>query len=357
VDCDVHPLIGDVGALRPHMSKRAARRVFGQEMQVYARDPNRIPHPSSGLRLDARTPSGGAPGSDPAFALEQWIDRYEIAAAVLIPVQAGIVIPWGDEDAGVEFLRAMNRYFLEEWSGLDSRYRLALSVSPYNVPAAVEEIERHADTPGVAGVFIPHGGVGLGRSAWYPVYEAAERHGMPIILHPTGAEANAAEAPRVAGGLPDTYPERHSMLLQPGQSVLASMIFGGIFERFPSLMLVLSEYGTTWAAPLAWRMDNAWEQGDRSLAGLPLAPSAYLSRNVRFTTQPLDEPPEAAMLNEFLELLDAGQTLMFSSDYPHWDTDEPRFILNSRIPAELRERIASETARECFGERLGLAAA
>jgi uncharacterized protein len=354
VDCDVHPLIGDVADLRPFMSSRAARRVFGQEVRVYARDPNRIPHPTSGLRLDARTPSGGAPGSDPAFALEQWIDPYDIAAAILIPVQAGIVIPWGDEGAGVEFLGAMNRYFLERWTGLDPRFRTTLSISPYNVPAAVAEIERHADTPGVAGIFIPAAGVGLGRSHYHPIYEAAEHYGLPIVLHPTGAEANLAEAPRVAGGLPDTYPERHSMLLQPGQAILASMIFGAIFERFPSLTLVLSEYGTTWAAPLAWRMDNAWEQGDRSLAGLPMPPSHYVNRNVRFTTQPLDEPPEAAMLHEFLELLDAGRTLMFSSDYPHWDTDEPRYILNSRLPAALRRRIAAETARECFGDRLGI---
>ena len=357
VDCDVHPLIGDVADLRPFMSSRAARRVFGEQVQVYARDPNRSPHPTSGLRLDARTPSGGAPGSDPAFALEQWIDRYEIAAAILIPVQAGIVIPWGDEDTGVEFLRAMNRYFLERWTGLDPRYRVTISVSPYNVPAAVAEIERYADTPGVAGVFIPAAGVGLGRSHYYPLYEAAQRYGMPIVLHPTGAEGNLAEAPRLAGGLPDSYPERHAMLLQPGQAILASMIFGGIFERFPSLSLVLSEYGTTWAAPMAWRMDNAWEQGDRSLAALPKPPSEYVNRNVRFTTQPFDEPPEAAMLGEFLELLDAGRTLMFSSDYPHWDTDEPRYILNSRLPAELRRRIAVETALECFGDRLGLTAA
>jgi len=357
VDCDVHPLIGDVADLRPFMSTRAVRRVFGQQVQVYARDPNRSPHPTSGLRLDARTPSGGAPGSDPAFALEQWIDRYEIAAAILIPVQAGVVIPWGDEEVGVEFLRAMNRYFLERWTGLDPRFRVTLSVSPYNVPAAVAEIERHADVPGIAGVFIPAAGVGLGRSHYFPIYEAAERYRMPIVLHPTGAEGNLAEAPRLAGGLPDTYPERHAMLLQPGQAILASMVFAGIFERFPSLKVVLSEYGTTWAAPMAWRMDNAWEQGEGSLAALPLPPSHYVNRNVRFTTQPLDEPPETAMLHEFLELLDAGRTLMFSSDYPHWDTDEPRYILNSRLPAGLRTRIAVETARECFGDRLGLEAA
>ena len=90
------------------------------------------------------------------------------------------------------------------------------------------------------------------------------------------------------------------MLLQPGQAILASMIFGGIFERFPSLKLVLSEYGVTWAAPMLWRMDRAWEQGDRELAALPCAPERVPSRrNVRFTTQPLDEPPEAASCTTF----------------------------------------------------------
>jgi uncharacterized protein len=354
IDCDVHPLIGDVAGLREHMSARAARRVFGEHLEIFARDPNRIPHPTSGLRLDAKTPSGGPPGSDAAFALEQWIDPYEIAAALLIPIQAGITIPWGDEAAGNEFLSAMNRHFLQEWCGLDSRYRLCISVSPYDAKAAVEEIERVAGEPGVAGVLVPHGGVALGRTQWFPVYEAAERHGLPIVLHPTGAEGNLYEAPRIAGGLPQTYPERHSLLLQPGQSILASMVFGRVFEHFPNLKLVLSEYGVTWAPSLLWRMDNAYEQGDRELAGLSKSPSETLRSNVRFTTQPLDEPPEQRQLWDLLEMLHADETVMFSSDYPHWDTDDPRIIMKSRLPEHLRRPIAQDVALACFGDRLGL---
>jgi predicted TIM-barrel fold metal-dependent hydrolase len=355
VDCDIHPLIRDIGQLRPHMSQRAVRRVFGNgALPPFVRDPNRIPHPSSGLRLDALPPAGGAPGSDPAFALEQWIDPYDIAAAVLIPVQAGMVIPWGDEATGAEFLAALNRMLLEEWVGLDSRYRLAVSISPYDVPAALAEIERYAGVPGVVGIFVPHGGVALGRSHYHPIYEAAEAHGLPIILHPTGAEANLVAAPRIGGGLPDTYPERHAMLFHPGQAILASMVFGGVFERFPRLRLVLSEYGLTWLPPLLARMDQAWRQGDRELAGLAQAPSAIALEHVRFTTQPLDEPDDLAMLWEVLELVDARRTVMFSSDYPHWDTDDPTLILQARLPSHLRERIASGTAIECFGDRLGL---
>jgi uncharacterized protein len=354
VDCDVHPLIGDISGLRKHMSKRADRRVFGDQVQVYARDPNRIPHPTSGLRLDARTPSGGPPGSDPAFALEQWIEPYEIAAALLIPIQSGLVIPWGDELAGNEFISAFNRYFLEEWVGLDARYRLCVSVSPYDVKAAVAEVERLADEPGVAAIFVPHGAVALGRTHYDDLYEAAERHGLPIVVHPTGAEGNLYDAPRVAGGLPDTYPERHSLLLQPGQSILTSMIFGGVFERFPELKLVLSEYGVTWALPMMARMDRAWEMGDRVLAGLTRAPSETVRRNVRFTTQPLDEPPVQKQLWDILDLMHAEETVMFSSDYPHWDTDDPRIIMRSRIPEHLRKPIANQTALACFGRRLGL---
>ena len=203
-------------------------------------------------------------------------------------------------------------------------------------------------------MFVPHGGVALGRSQWFPVYEAALAHGLPIVLHPTGAEGNLTDAPRVAGGLPDTYPERHSLLLQPGQAILAGMIFGGVFETFPELKLVLSEYGLSWAPPLAWRMDRAWEAGDRMLAGLSKSPSQAILDNVRFTTQPLDEPPQLKQLHQLLDLMDAGRTVMFSSDYPHWDTDDPRLIMKSRVPAHLRQAIAQDVALDCFGPRLGL---
>src|ERR1700752_2714666 len=97
VDCDVPPLIGDVRVLAPRLSARAARRVFGGQLGTFARDPNRIPHPTSGLRLHAAPPAGGPAGSDPTFARAQWMDRYGISAAVLVPVQAGLTIPWGDE--------------------------------------------------------------------------------------------------------------------------------------------------------------------------------------------------------------------------------------------------------------------
>jgi uncharacterized protein len=208
--------------------------------------------------------------------------------------------------------------------------------------------------PGVCAIFVPHAGVAMGRTSLFPVYEAAAGYRLPIVLHPTGAEGNLAQGPRLAGGLPETYPERHSLLLQPGQAVLASMIFAGVFDRFPNLRLVLSEYGFTWLPPMVSRMDAAYEQGDGILSGLAKPPSEYVWDNVRFTSQPLDEPDCIEDLWLVLELARAARTLMFSSDYPHWDNDNPKVILTSRLPEHLKAPVAYENALECFGPRLGV---
>jgi uncharacterized protein len=41
------------------------------------------------------------------------------------------------------------------------------------------------------------------------------------------------------------------------------------------------------------------------------------------------------------------QTLMFASDYPHWDFDEPTHVLRL-LPEEAREAVAFRNAAELF---------
>jgi uncharacterized protein len=40
--------------------------------------------------------------------------------------------------------------------------------------------------------------------------------------------------------------------------------------------------------------------------------------------------------------------VMFSSDYPHWDNDDPRRILR-RVEPDVRARILGGTAAELYG--------
>ena len=47
----------------------------------------------------------------------------------------------------------------------------------------------------------------------------------------------------------------------------------------------------------------------------------------------------------------AEHTLLFSSDYPHWDFDDPRRALKD-LPKAIHSRVFAENAIETFGERL-----
>jgi predicted TIM-barrel fold metal-dependent hydrolase len=68
----------------------------------------------------------------------------------------------------------------------------------------------------------------------------------------------------------------------------------------------------------------------------------------RFTTQPIEEPEIYEQLIQALHMIQADRTVMFATDYPHWDNDTPKFVLN-RLPDHLKKRIAYENAAEIYG--------
>src|SRR5690606_26793675 len=70
--------------------------------------------------------------------------------------------------------------------------------------------------------------------------------------------------------------------------------------------------------------------------------------HVRLTTQPIEEPRKPEEILHILDMVEAERTLMFSSDYPHWDYDNSELVLTSVDP-EVRARIMGETAAELYG--------
>src|SRR5690606_26951270 len=77
-------------------------------------------------------------------------------------------------------------------------------------------------------------------------------------------------------------------------------------------------------------------------------PSEYIKDHVKLTTQPVEEPDNPLELVQILAMMSAEKTLMFSSDYPHWDNDDPNRILR-RVDPDLRARIFGGTAAELYG--------
>jgi predicted TIM-barrel fold metal-dependent hydrolase len=61
----------------------------------------------------------------------------------------------------------------------------------------------------------------------------------------------------------------------------------------------------------------------------------------------MEEPEKPEYLASILEMIHADRTLVFSTDYPHWDNDFPNLTLPG-ISAALRQRIFFQNAADLF---------
>ena len=85
-------------------------------------------------------------------------------------------------------------------------------------------------------------------------------------------------------------------------------------------------------------------------------PSSYIREHVRFTTQPLETPEDPHKMVGLIELSEALDMLVYSSDYPHWDGDVPTYV-SSILPdawhAKVFHRNAQRVLRMPAGIELG----
>jgi uncharacterized protein len=185
-----------------------------------------------------------------------------------------------------------------------------------------------------------------GNRFYHPIWEACERHNLVVATHPS-AEGAGINAPPTGVGYVTYYPEMRCAWAQIAQAHLASLIYEGVFEKYPRLRFLFIEHDTFWVPGMMWRMDADWKGLRFRVPWVTLTPSEYVRRNVRFGSQPVPEPPTQADLLRHLELMRADQTMVYASDFPHWDMDLPTKTLLHAPPA-LRRRIFGETARQLY---------
>lgn len=351
VDCDVHPVVkGGIKTVFPYMPAAWRHRIEtkGASVGISALSPRTaVPHGGSAVRVDAQPPEGGPGGSSRSWMLQQLVAEQGIGCAVLNCLQPGaLAVALAGPDESAILCSAFNDYFLEEWSLADGEGPLRYAmVVPTQVPElAAEEIDGLAGERGIAAVYMPLLNIPMGNRHYHPIYAAAERHDLPILLHVTGTENVYHGAPVVAGGWPESFVERYVSLSQIGEANLVSLVFSGVLERFPGLRVLFVEYGFSWVLPLLWRMDKAWRGVRFDVPWVKRSPIDYVNDRVRFATQPLDEPQDPQQLYRMIEML-GDHLLLFATDYPHWDNDMPSQSLRG-LPLEARRRIFVENGRE-----------
>jgi uncharacterized protein len=362
IDSDVHPHFSrGMGEIAPYLSAawRKKMHLAGQQAawakevpaSQYAlpRNDTYLPTPGA-MRRDASPTPGAVPASDPKYVVKHLLDRYHIDRAVLIGGNVLGVSSIPDPAMAAAVASAYNDWLAETWLSVDERYRQAAVIAANNPMESAAEIRRVAQRPGVVALMMPVADSLVGEASFNPIYDAAEEAGLPILLHLTGTESIFRRSAQFPGGPPTFYIEWHACVSTIYQANVVSLVCQGVFERFPKLKVAVVEGGVAWLLDVMWRLDKDWRALRDEVPWVKKLPSEYIHEHIKFTTQPMLEPKTEDLLR-FIEMTNAQDLLMFSSDYPHWDFDNPMVSLKG-LPVELRHKIEFQNAASFYGTRL-----
>lgn len=339
IDTDVHEMPVSVRDLLPYLAPQWHKFIASGWSTPYFFS-YAYPTDSGFARADAIPERGGPAGSDPELLRAQLLEEYGVDIAIL----TALFYP-SDSHVQFEFATALasayNDWIVERWLPFDDRLRGSICVNVNDPEGAAREIERMADHPGFVQVMLPPLQEGYGQQRYEPIFRAAASKGLIVAIHPS------AYAPTAIGYPPYLVEWRILSAPQHHMSQVVSLIFGGVFERHPDLRMVLIEGAWTWLPHLMGRMDENFRSLRAETPWLKRMPSRYVHDHMRFTTQPMPDMTSDQLL-AFVELMGSDDLLLFSSDYPHFDADNP-FRAFPRVPPALMAKIFHENATSWYG--------
>jgi hypothetical protein len=359
VDCDVHQGVRSTSDLLPYMPRAYRRQAEEQGIRMpgsgyfnVAKDAHR-----TDLVDGANRPSEDRQlGTSYDLLRDEHLDLWNIDYALLTgsSVYGACVVP--DPDFGAAICQGFNDWTMEHFAARDRRLLVALSVSVQDPALAAREIDRLGGHPQVKAIMLPTGSrMPYGNRYYSPIWEACERNGLVVGIHPGNEGAGMAGSP-TGVGYPTYYIETRMARPQMAMAHAVSFIAEGVFERYPRLRILFDECDQFWAIGLMWHMDADWKSLRDQTPWLTRLPSEYFREHIRVGSQPFMEPANEAQLAAAMEALHAEETLVFSSDWPHWDWDDPATTFHG-LSERGQRRIFAETACEMFGIDPGVAGA
>jgi predicted TIM-barrel fold metal-dependent hydrolase len=331
IDCDLHPAAPSIKALMPYLDdfwrEHLAERYIDQSpftLMSYA------PNLPQSARPDWR-PAKGSPGADLDTVRAQALDPFGTRFAIA-NVLHGVVALF-NADMAAALCKAVNDWMAREWLDREPRLRASILVAPQDAELAAAEIERCApDERFVQVLLLVMGDRPLGHRTYWPIYRAAERHGLPIGIH---AGSTFRRAPTGSGW--PSYHLEDSVLQGPAfEDTLVSFLAEGVFQKFPDTRLVLMESGFTWLPPLLWRTNKSWRGVRTEVPWIDRAPADIIRDHVRLSLQPADVP-NADVLNRIMDHLRSDEVIVFSTDYPHWQFDGEEVLPDGLADATVRK--------------------
>jgi predicted TIM-barrel fold metal-dependent hydrolase len=273
----------------------------------------------------------------------------DLTAAILYPTSGLFVGFLKDPDYAVAFCQAYNNWMatalLKPVQGL-----LGVALLPVQEPVeAAKELRRARQELGLVGAMLPaDGGHLLGHRQYDRIYQVAAEVGMPLAVHASGSWA--ADAHTTAHQFPK-FIQAHTISHPFGiLRQFTSLMFEGVFARFPTVRFAFLECGGSWVPWWLDRMDEEYEhRGAEEAPDLPRKPSTFVHEggNIFFGCE-----AEERLLGPTLGVI-GSDTVMYASDWPHWDGDYPHslFEIQQRqdLTAEQRSGVLYRAAERFYG--------
>ena len=338
-----------------------------------------------------RQTGGETPDGDPDHIIRD-MNFDGVDASVMFPNLSLFVLFTDDHELSMAHARVWNDYLVERYLPYKDRLRPTAAIPITDVPAAVAEIERVARL-GLGAILLPE----IPPQPYYsreydPVWAAAQAHGLPVFIHvATGGVKVKQEVSGTAqtvrglmtsmnmgkGNLTDDMVAGRTMGFAAGagvagpQGIIASLVGGGVCERFPDLHFNLIEYTAGWLVSFMGYMDKAWKTGtgqdpdwwlgfwddnrpaneQPSMGRLfaindkwpyPLKPTEYVQRQIHVQ---FADDPTAVKARHITGL----STVMWGNDYPH---AEGTFRSSAECIAENFEGVNDEDRAAILGGTL-----
>jgi len=345
IDCDVHNDWSTAEVLLPYLDP-AFRDYFIRGEQPGP--PGAFPHahrpwlhPEDFRRHDIQPKTED---EHYQFMKDHLLDKHNITVGILTGEEALEASTLANRYYATALTRAYNEFMINEWLPRDDRFYASMIIAPQDPEGAAAEIRRLGSHPRIVQVLMSHGSYRpYGDPFYHPIWEACSEMGLPLAIH-LGGQGGINYSP-IGSGPMTFYCTTHALLCQPAMSHLASSIAHGVFEKWPNMKLIMIECGVAWVPPILWRLDANYKALRKETPWLKRLPSEYARDHVRVTTQPLEQPKNPEWLHSTLEAMDGKNTLMFASDYPHWDFDDPTQL---GIPKDWRDNVFWKNALETY---------
>jgi predicted TIM-barrel fold metal-dependent hydrolase len=285
-------------------------------------------------KTDALQPEHLDPGSaDPFYTAEgrlALLDEIGVDVAFINPTfssgHLAAMMGRGSKDLVPRLKAAWNDFAADQLEGHTDRLMPVCQAWVEDVDWTVAEMTRMRERGSRAFNISQHPTKSITHPDFDPMWSAGEDLGMVayvhvavgnLPVHPSWANNGRGLAAFQESVVPNDHhtPTRH---------LLNAMVFDGVFERHPRLVLVLAESFTAWMPPLVHDMDKRLTKvaadgaAQDNFYRLPSKPSEYLARQVKIS--PLigvTETGEYFTIPELLERLPGPDMLVYSSDFPH----------------------------------------